>query len=188
VNEAHRPQYLCSVLIQPHWCIGNTSVYSHAMPNHHERLRAIAEKVFPTGARLIAPSGEGDYVLLASWKIGTDKARPNKRSKTVRITFSEEAMADYTRATNGEREYANVRFEALLHTRLAKFDPTHDTPLGTEPPVETWIVNTIELNGKGDTITTGKQIRSGPRPRAWLCRASAPLTYPLSLVSWRSCA
>ena len=117
------------------------------MLNHHERLRAIAEKVFPSGTRLIAPSGEGDYVLLVSWRLGIDKARPNKRSKTVRITISEEAMNDYTRATNGERDYADVRFEALLHSRLAAFDPAHDTRPGSEPPVEKWTVNTIELNG-----------------------------------------
>lgn len=122
-------------------------MYSHYMPNHHDRLRAIAEKVFPTGTRLIAPSGDGDYVLLASWKTGTDQARPTKRSKTIRLAISEEAVADYTRAVDGERDNADVRFEGALRARLATFEPTHDTPLGTEPPIERWTINTIELNG-----------------------------------------
>jgi hypothetical protein len=122
-------------------------VYSHPMPNHHERLRAIAEKIFPTGARLIAPTGEGDYVLLASWKTGTDKTRPTKRSKTIRLAISEEAMADYTRGVEDERDNADIRFEAALRARLAAFEPTHDTPLGTEPPIERWTLTTIELNG-----------------------------------------
>jgi len=117
------------------------------LPDHSHRLRAVAEKVFPTGTRLIAPSGQRDYVLLASWKLGTDPARPNKRSKTVRVVISEEAVADYALGADGAREYAEARCEALLRGRLAQFNPAHDTPLGSEPPVEPWIIGTIELNG-----------------------------------------
>lgn len=117
------------------------------MPNHHDRLRAIAEKIFPAGTRIIVPPGEGYYVLLASWKLGTDSTRPNKRSKTVRIALTEEAMADYTRGANGQREYADARFEASLRSRLERLNPSHDTALGSEPPVEKWLINTIELNG-----------------------------------------
>ena len=116
-------------------------------PDAHARLRAVAEKVFPTGTRMLSPAGEGDYVLLASWKLGTDSTRPNKRSKTVRIAITEEAMADYTRGAAGEREHADHRFESLLRKHLARFDPAHDTPLGNEPPVEKWAVGTLELNG-----------------------------------------
>jgi hypothetical protein len=56
-------------------------------------------------------------------------------------------MADYARGAEGQREYADVRFEALLRNRLTKFDPAHDTPLGSEPPIEKWTVTTMELNG-----------------------------------------
>ena len=59
------------------------------MPDSLTRLRAVAEKVFPTGTRLIAPPGDGELILLASWKLGTDKTRPNKRSKTIRVAISE---------------------------------------------------------------------------------------------------
>ena len=117
------------------------------MSDGAERLRRVAEGVFPAGARLIVVGGEGDMVLLASWKLGTDPVRPGKRSKTVRVTLSEEAMSDYRRGANGERDAADARFATLLKTKLERFDPTHDTPLGTEPPMERWAVNTIELNG-----------------------------------------
>lgn len=116
------------------------------MSDGAERLRHIAEGVFPAGARLIVV-GESDVVLLVSWKLSTDPARRNKRSKTVRVTLSEEAMGDYRRGADGEREAADVRFATLLKSRLERFDPMHDTPLGTEPPIEPWSVGTIELNG-----------------------------------------
>jgi hypothetical protein len=117
------------------------------MPDKSERLRAVAERIFPRGARLIAPPGDGEYVLLASWKLGTDPKRPNKRSKTVRVAVSEEAIADYARGANGQRDYSDARFEAILRSKLAGLDPSHDAPPGSEPPIEKWTINTIELNG-----------------------------------------
>jgi len=130
----------------------NTTVERTAPPTHlikdqQERLRSTAAKVFPAGTRLILLPGEGDLVLLASWKLGTDASRPNKRSKTVQIGISREALEDYAQGLNGEREYADRRLEVLLRKRLAQLDPSHDAPLGTEPPMEKWHVGTTELNG-----------------------------------------
>jgi hypothetical protein len=130
----------------------NTTVDRQELPAHllkdqQERLRSVAEKIFPTGTRLILVPGEGDFVLLASWKLGTDASRPNKRSKTVQIGISREAMEDYAQGVNGQREYADHRLELLLRKRLAQLDPSHDAPLGTEPPMEKWQIGTIELNG-----------------------------------------
>lgn len=112
-----------------------------------ERLRAVAERVFPAGTRLVELPGEGDYVLLASWKLGTDPKRPSKRSKTVHIGVSQEAMEDYRDGPAGQREYADNRLEMLLRKHLATLDPSHDTPPGTEPPIERWAIGTVELNG-----------------------------------------
>ena len=112
-----------------------------------ERLRRVAERQFPQGARIIVPPGEGEYVLLASWKLGTDAERKSKRSKTVRVALTAEAVEDYLRASAGQREYSEARFEALLRRRLVAFDPDHDSPLGHATPVDRWSIGTIELNG-----------------------------------------
>jgi hypothetical protein len=109
-------------------------------------LRSAAQRVFPPEARLIALPGGDSFVLLASWPLG-DKQRPSKRSKTVRLNLTAEAMEDYRRGTDGARDYADARLEAIVKKLLATFDPTHDTPLGTEPPIERWEVGTVELNG-----------------------------------------
>jgi hypothetical protein len=127
--------------------VDRTALPAHLLKDQQERLRGVAEKVFPTGTRLIVLPGMGDFVLLASWKLGTDASRPNKRSKTVQIVISREAIEDYAQGINGKREYTDQRFESLLRNRLAQFDPSHDAPLGTEPPMEKWQIGTIELNG-----------------------------------------
>ena len=119
----------------------------HLGRDQHERLRAVAERVFPTGTRLITLPGEAEFVLLASWKLGTDPTRPNKRSKTVRIGISQEAMQEYGRSAMVEREYADRRLESFLRKNFARLNPSHDAPLGTEPPVEKWHFGTMELNG-----------------------------------------
>jgi hypothetical protein len=75
----------------------------HLGRDQQARVRAVAERVFPTGTRLITLPGEAEFVLLASWKLGTDPMRPNKRSKTVRIGISPEALEEYGRNALGER-------------------------------------------------------------------------------------
>ena len=117
------------------------------MSDGAERLRHVAEGVFPAGARLVVVGGKGDMVLLASWRLGTDPKRPTMRSKTVCVTLSEEAMSDYRRGADGERDAADGWFATLLKVKLERFDPTHDTALGTEPPIERRSVGTMELNG-----------------------------------------
>jgi hypothetical protein len=119
----------------------------HLGRDQQARLRAVAERVFPTGTRLITLPGEAEFVLLASWKLGTDPTRPNKRSKTVRIGISQEAMEEYGRSAIGGSEHADKRLESFLRKNFARLNPSHDAPLGTEPPVEKWHFSAIELNG-----------------------------------------
>jgi hypothetical protein len=112
-----------------------------------EQIRALIETVFPKGARVVALPGRGEFQLLVSWKLGTDSARPGKRSKTVRILIEQVAMDAYRQAGDSERAYSLNRFRALLARRLELFDPDHDAPMGTEPPIEKWSIGTVELNG-----------------------------------------
>ena len=113
-----------------------------------EGWKIIAEGVFPEGARLLEmPRETGDWLLLVSWRVGTDRARPNRRSKTVRVTVSEEALEDYARSPAGPKRAADMRFERWLRRELGAFEPGHDTPYGVEPPVVRWVLGTIELNG-----------------------------------------
>jgi hypothetical protein len=86
-------------------------------------------------------------MILATWRLGAELPRANKRSRLLHIAITQEALEDYARGSDGVRVASDERFVAWLRHQLSRFDPTHDTPLGVEPPAETWSVNTLELNG-----------------------------------------
>ena len=117
------------------------------MRDGREQIRVVIESVFPKGARVVALPGMKDYQLLVSWKPGTDPSRPGKRSKTVRIHIDAAAMDVFRQADESQRAYSLARLKPLLARRLELFDPDHDAPPGTEPPIEKWNIGTLELNG-----------------------------------------
>jgi len=110
-------------------------------------FRVLLERELPEDARVLAPEGGADVILLATWRLNTDPGRPSKRSRMIRIVISEEAIKDYRRGSDGARLAGNERFLAWLKDQLRRFDPNHDAPLGVEPPGVAWAVDTRVLNG-----------------------------------------
>ena len=86
-------------------------------------------------------------IILATWRLTNGATRPNKRSRMIRIVISEEALEDYARASDGVRLACDARFISWFQRQMSVFDPHHETPLGVEPPAETWNVTTVDLNG-----------------------------------------
>lgn len=117
------------------------------MKDFSAHFRALVERELPQDARVFSPGREGEIIVLATWRLGTDPARPNKRSRMVRVVISEEAIADYARGSDGMRLAGDQRLVVWFRKQLAGFDPDHDTPLGVEPPSVTWSVDTLLLNG-----------------------------------------
>jgi hypothetical protein len=104
-------------------------------------------KSFSPEARVVSVAEDQDLVLAISWRLGTDPERPSKRSKTVQLTISQEALDDYARAPEGQKQASDARLERHLAERLTGFDPEHQAPLGHEPPIERWLVDTMTLVG-----------------------------------------
>jgi hypothetical protein len=113
--------------------------------SHH--FRELVERELPSDPRILVPDGDQDLMILATWRLGTDPRRPNKRSRLVRILISQEALEDYACGSDGVRLASDARFSTWLRQQLQAFDPNHDTPAGTEPPAVTWPVSTLVLNG-----------------------------------------
>ena len=86
-------------------------------------------------------------VILATWRLGAGPPRPNKRSRTLRIVICAEALEDYANGSDSARQAGDARFVAWLRRQLSDFDPTHESPLGVEPPAVAWPVSTLDLNG-----------------------------------------
>jgi hypothetical protein len=113
--------------------------------SHH--FRELVERELPSDPRVLVPASDRDMMILATWRLGTDALRPNKRSRLVRILISQEALEDYAQGSDGVRLASDSRFIGWLRQQLLSFDPNHDTPPGVEPPAITWPVSTRVLNG-----------------------------------------
>jgi hypothetical protein len=119
----------------------------HFMPkdfSHH--FRALIEPHLPPDSRIVIPPGGPDLVIMVTWRLSTDPARPTKRSRMIRIVISEEALDDYRTGSDGVRQASDQRLLTWLQRKLAVFDPHHDAPIGTEPTPVTWNLATLELN------------------------------------------
>jgi hypothetical protein len=112
---------------------------------HH--FRELVKQQIPDESRILIPRGDGDMVILVTWRLKSDEFRPSKRSRMIRIVISEEAIEDYARGSDGVRLASNDRFVSWIKRQLDAFDPNHDAPLGVEPPPVAWTLGTLELNG-----------------------------------------
>jgi hypothetical protein len=117
------------------------------MKDYGSHFRQLVELQLPDDSRILMPRGGQDMMLLATWRLSTDTFRASKRSKMIRIVIAEEALQDYARGSDGARLASDARFAAWLRRQLSSFDPSHDSPLGVEPPAVTWPIGTLALNG-----------------------------------------
>ena len=85
-------------------------------------------------------------MILATWRLSSDALRPNKRSRMIRIVISQEALEVYAHGSEEARLTGDERFIAWFRRQLSTFDPSHEAPLGVEPPSVTWPVGTDILN------------------------------------------
>jgi hypothetical protein len=116
------------------------------MQDHSTHFRELVERQLAEDPRVLVPDVAPDMMILATWRLKGDPARPNKRSRMIRIVISQEALDDYTRESDGVRFASDARFVSWFQRQLTTFNPHHETPQGVEPPAETWNVSTIDLN------------------------------------------
>jgi hypothetical protein len=112
-----------------------------------DQIVEVIRAAMPNGSDIrVVPSVEAVEVCV-SWKLNDDPERPNKMSKTIRITVSREAADDFASASGASREEAFRRVSGYLAQRLREFDPKHNVPRDEPPPVEQWVITTNLLNG-----------------------------------------
>ena len=96
--------------------------------------------LFPKNTR-IEINAEYDVILRIDWKLRNDPARPNKRSRLIRVIIREKAIADCT-----DFKKAGSRFKKIIEDKLSVFHPDHDTRRCGTPPKEKWIISTLGVN------------------------------------------
>lgn len=119
------------------------------MKGAREHLRSVVARSFSPAARVIVIDGLADLELMISWRLGEDLERPAKRSKTIRVTLETEALEEYAAGSVEERRCADERLGRHLSERLTQFDPQHSAPVGQEPPIERWVIDSVALLGSG---------------------------------------
>ena len=107
-----------------------------------DRILQVVKTVMPANAIVQVVPGTAHLNIGVSWRLNNDPARPHKMSRTIRILVSHEAAQDFEvlSAANQTATYARVR--NFLSHNLANFDPDHNAPRDTAPPVETWVIGT----------------------------------------------
>ena len=107
---------------------------------------AIIERAFPKSAELHARRESGNICIYADWQLGDDPARPNKRSKKIKICIDQAALEDYTDADDGNRKSADQLLRKVVAAQLHAFNPDHNVPAHVPVPIEQWTITSQMLN------------------------------------------
>jgi len=96
----------------------------------------ILRPLFPESAEIKIQKDDDNYLFIVNWLLKTDRDRPNKRSKTIKIVLQKEYVEDYFQ---GEQSIG-INFEKNLRQfvkqKLSGFSPDHDSFVS--PPAVKW--------------------------------------------------
>ena len=107
---------------------------------------AIVEREFPKHAEFHVRRESDDICIYIDWKLGNDLARPNKRSKKIKICISRAAIDDYTDGSEQNRKSADEKLRRVVAAQFQAFDPEHNVPAHVPVPIEQWTITTEMLN------------------------------------------
>ena len=115
--------------------------------DQHERdeWRELVISAFSSDADVNVNPYTDDFEAEASWPIPTAE-RPNKRSKTVNLVISQEAVRDWLEKDESRRERDKQKVEKWIRNKLESFDDGHEVPRDQPPPQVDWIIGTEVLN------------------------------------------
>ena len=116
--------------------------------DQHQRdeWRELVISAFSSDADVNVNPFTDDFVAEISWPIPTAE-RPNKRSKTVKLVISREAIYGYyDKEDESRRDQDKQKVEKWIRNKLESFEDDHDVPRDQPPPEVAWIIGTEVLN------------------------------------------
>ncbi len=115
--------------------------------DQHQRdeWRELVISAFSSDADVNVNPNTDDLEAEASWPIPTAE-HPNKRSKTVNLVISQEAVRDWLEKDESRRERDKQKVEKWIRNKLESFDANHEAPRDQLPPQVDWIIGTEVLN------------------------------------------
>lgn len=82
-----------------------------------------------------------EFTMIVDWKLGSDSARPNKRSREIRIKVNQDFIEDYNGASVTAKLMSDENVRSLVKEKLGDFVREHDAPKHIPPPSETWNID-----------------------------------------------
>ena len=104
--------------------------------------------LFPRGAHLRRMPFSEDLVIAVDWKLNTDRDRPYKRSRLIRIVVPAELVKKYQAQSAQQKTAIDKRLITYVNTQLTNFNPDHVTDFGHIPPSEEWKLTEASLFGQ----------------------------------------
>ena len=86
-----------------------------------------------------------NFVATVSWPLPIED-RPNRRSKTIRLAITREALCLYLEKDESRREQDEHKVTEWIQKQLQQFDPDHEAHRNQAPPQVDWVVSTEVLN------------------------------------------
>ena len=113
--------------------------------HQRDRWELLVESAFGSHADVIVIPVTDDFVATVSWPLPTDD-RPNRRSKTIRLVITQEALREHSEKDESRRELDEQKATEWIKNKLQQFDDDHEAPIDRPPPQVDWIIGTEVLN------------------------------------------
>lgn len=108
----------------------------------NQLIETIKAGIFPNNAEftILPIHGNGDFTCEIDWKLPSNPQRPNKRSSTIKILISREALEQCEHTC----DYTN-KFITAIKTKFETFTPDHTKSGNDLPPVVTWNITSADI-------------------------------------------
>jgi len=86
-----------------------------------------------------------DFVARVSWPLPTEN-RPHRRSKTIRLVITREALRLYLEKDESRRKQDELNVIVWIQKQLQQFDADHEAHKNQPPPQVDWIIREEVFN------------------------------------------
>ena len=100
---------------------------------------------FCSDADVSVKPSDDDFVATVSWPLPIED-RPNRRSKTIRLVITREALSLYLEKDESRRKQDEHKVTEWIQKQLEQFDADHQAHKNQPPPQVDWIIRTEVLN------------------------------------------
>ncbi|MSM41454.1 MAG: hypothetical protein GJT30_17690 [Geobacter sp.] len=110
------------------------------MKSSVRHLSNLIMSLFPEADK-VEPKPNLDYLCMdMTWKTNDDPQRKSKRSKTFRITISQEQIEDYELLPQRAKDEFDEKVTHFIQNKKTSMEPIHNNPYGASAPIEEWHV------------------------------------------------